>query len=360
MTHPIVPVASLQRRLPTAGRIRTGVRGPKGAPKAISTFRFTSADEEAIRQIAAVYGGEARPWKDAPTPGQWEVITTASEIRVVLPPDPLTGTPLYEMWSGGGCQRRCDGVTCSVMQSGPDGGEMVDTECICSAKGAMECSPHTRLSVILPEVRFAGVWRYESAKSWAVAQEMPGMVDLIQSLQDRGLTRGLLAIEARKTVVGGKTKRFTIPVLRVADTFDQVLAGAARVGQIEPAQEAPALNAAPEPTPEVQSNEQDDVAEVEIMAEQDDVEDLRNRLAALPTRLRNRAEKLRHHAGLPTLDQDLTTEDAERWQDLLSSVEQTVAPEDGQRVPVERPPDGPPLRREDLTPVPVPEEDPPF
>jgi hypothetical protein len=39
---------------------------------------------------------------------------------------------------------------------------------------------------------------------------------------------------------------------------------------------------------------------------------------------------------------------------------QVVAPENGQRVPVERPPSGPPLRREDLTPVPVPEEDPPF
>lgn len=360
MTHPVVPVANLQRRLPTAGRIRTGIRGPKGAPKAISTFRFTSADEEAIHQIAAVYGGEAKPWKDAPTPGQWEVITTASEIRVVLPPDPLTGTPLYEMWSGGGCQRRCDGVTCSVMQSGPDGGEVVDTDCICSGKGAMECSPHTRLSVILPEVRFAGVWRYESARSWAVAQEMPGMVDLIQSLQDRGLTRGLLAIESRKTVSAGQTRRFTIPVLRVADTFDQVLAGAARVGQVEAADEAPALNAAPAPESEP---EQDEVADGEIMAEQDDVEDLRNRLAALTTRLRNRAEKLRHHAGLPTLDEQLTTEDAERWQDLLAGIEgsaHVVAPEDGQKVPVERSPDGPPLRREDMTLVSYPEGEEPF
>jgi hypothetical protein len=44
----------------------------------------------------------------------------------------------------------------------------------------------------------------------------------------------------------------------------------------------------------------------------------------------------------------------------LRDFETTFAPEDGQRVPVERPPSGPPLRREDLTPVPVPEEDPPF
>jgi hypothetical protein len=44
----------------------------------------------------------------------------------------------------------------------------------------------------------------------------------------------------------------------------------------------------------------------------------------------------------------------------LRDSETVVAPEDGQRVPVERPPDGTPLRREDLTPVPVPENDEPF
>ena len=328
MNRAIVPVANLQRRLPTAGRIRTGVRGAKGAPTAIDTFRFTSADEEAIRQIAATYGGEAKPWQGAPTPGQWEVITTASEIRVVLPPDPLGGTPTYELWSGGGCARRCDGVTSAVMQSGPDGGEMVDTDCICSAKGVMECSPHTRLSVILPEVRFAGVWRYESAKSWAVAQELPGMVDLLLSLQDRGLTRGLLAIEARKTVTGGKTHRFTIPVLRVADTFDAVLAGAARVGTIAPTDEPVAeLGAGQEvggqedgvvtapPSPD------HEVAEAELMASVSEFDALANRLDALPARERNRAEKLRFHGGLPPLEGDLSADQAQGWDALLRGLE---------------------------------------
>jgi hypothetical protein len=40
--------------------------------------------------------------------------------------------------------------------------------------------------------------------------------------------------------------------------------------------------------------------------------------------------------------------------------EHVVAPETGEKVPAERPPDGPPLRREDLTPVPIPEGDEPF
>jgi hypothetical protein len=44
----------------------------------------------------------------------------------------------------------------------------------------------------------------------------------------------------------------------------------------------------------------------------------------------------------------------------LTAPRQVIAPETGEKVDVERPPDGPPLRREDLTPVPVPEHDEPF
>jgi hypothetical protein len=212
--------------------------------KAIPTWRATSRDEEAIRQIAAVYGGEPRPWEGSD--GQWEVITTAAELNVVLPPDPLGGTPIYEQWSGGGCQRRCDGVKCQVPTAGPDGTELAEVDCICSAKGAMECSPHTRLSVILPDVRFAGVWRYESATSWIVAQELPGMVELVRGLQERGLTRAVLAIEKRRRTQDRKP--FTIPVIRLADSPDEIAAGHAALGAlpvaaVEPP--VPALAAAP-------------------------------------------------------------------------------------------------------------------
>ncbi len=250
MGRQVVPLANLQRRTPEAGRIRTGIRVPAGKgtrPKAIETFRFTSSDRTAIEQVAAIYGGTPAPWTDAPTPGQWEVITTSSEIRVVLPPDPLGATPLYEMWGAGGCVRRCDGLTAQVTATGPEGPELTDVPCICAADEAMACKPHTRLSVILPDIRFAGTWRYESATSWAVAQEMPGMVDLIQSLQSRGLTRALLGIEHRKSTSAGQTRRFTIPVLRVAESMDALAEGAARVGAIGAAgvSDAPAIEAGP-------------------------------------------------------------------------------------------------------------------
>lgn len=233
----IVPLANLTGRLPEAGRLRTGVQAPtrsgKTAPKSIPTWRATSHDERAIRELAEIYGGTPEPWTDAPTPGQWEVITESAELNVVLPPDPLGGTPLYELWSGGGCRRRCDGVVCQTPIQGPDGTEQSEVPCMCSAAGKMLCTPHTRLSVILPDVRFGGTWRYESATSWNVMQELPGMVGLIQSLQGHGLTRALLAIEQRKSA---QTKKpFTVPVLRVAQSLEAIASGRAQVATIDAA-----------------------------------------------------------------------------------------------------------------------------
>jgi hypothetical protein len=232
MTRAMVPIASLQRRIPTAGRIRIGEKvGAKGAPKALGTFRLTSHDEEAVEQVASIYGGTARAWNGAPTPGQFEVITEATELRIVLPPDPLSGTPVYEQWSGGGCQRRCDGVTCTVTQAtGPDTVEPVEIDCICAGKGEMECAVKTRLNVILPDIKFAGVWRLESG-SWNVAQEMPGMVDMIEQLLGAGkLPYALLGLEHRKSVAGGKTRRFIVPALRLPGSMEQLARGELSAG----------------------------------------------------------------------------------------------------------------------------------
>jgi hypothetical protein len=200
--------------------------------KALDTFRFTSHDEAALVQIAGMYGGEVRPWNDAKVArNQFEVITAASEIQIVLPPDPLGGTPIYEKWSGGGCDRRCDGLSCQTLVQGPDGPEPTDVGCMCAANESMECEPRTRLSVMLASVRFGGVWRLET-KSWNAAQEMPGMVELIQGLQERGLTRGVLALKPRRSVVAGQTRQFIVPVLGVEDSLEAIASGAAQLGAI--------------------------------------------------------------------------------------------------------------------------------
>lgn len=232
----VVPVANLNRRLPTVGRLRMGVKiagtSKNGEayerPKSIDTWRATSHDQEALEQVAAIYGGTVRPWNEPRAdPGQFEVVTEASELRVVLPPDPLGGSPIYEHWTGGGCDRRCDGLTCTRIVKGPDGAEQAEVLCLCSAEGAMACDPHTRLSVILPEVRFGGVFMLDT-KGWDAAQELPGMVDLLAEMQGRGLTVGILRLEHRRKVVAGETRHFPVPVLALMDSMDALASGNAR------------------------------------------------------------------------------------------------------------------------------------
>jgi hypothetical protein len=279
----VVPIRDMARRIPEAGRIRFGIKTGR-AMKALSTFRFTSHDREALEQIAGLYGGTVNPWSDPKAAeGQFEVITEASEIRIVLPPDPLGGTPIYELWGGGGCEKRCDGLTAQIVTRGPDGAEMTDVPCVCAAQGSMSCEPRTRLSVILPEIRFGGVWRLET-KSWNAAQEMPGMVGLIQSLQERGLTRGVLALKHRRSVTAGETHRFIVPVLGVDETIDALASGAAQVGALGSAATVPPVAAlsAGEPeeerdaAPDVETppapNLDDEVIDAEVIDDHADLE----------------------------------------------------------------------------------------
>lgn len=220
-----VPIVDLDRRLPEAGRIRIGVKQGR-RPSKLDTFRFTSADREAIEQVAEVYGGQPRPW--AEFAGRWEVITPAKMIKIALPPDPLGGTPIYELWARGGCQRRCNGVRVFVMTgSGPDGAEPYEDDCLCNRRGELACKLTTRLHVLLPEIKFAGVWGLVSG-SWAVAHEMPGMVELISEMQQKGIQRAELRLEQRP---GPKGPVF-IPALGFAETLDALASGGSRVAAL--------------------------------------------------------------------------------------------------------------------------------
>lgn len=235
MNRAPVPITQLGRRMPTAGRLRAGRKGRKGQPEKLTVWRATSHDRQAIEQIAARYGGTPQPWQDpGVAAGQWEVTTEASELPIVLPPDPLGGSPIYELWSGGGCQRRCDGVTCSTVVAGPDGGEPGEVDCLCAAKGVLECQVVTRLNVLLPEVRFGGAWRVDT-HSWHAARELPGMVDMVQQLQDAagGMPRGVIALESRKSTSGGQTRQFVVPVIRTGYSPDQITSGHATVGALD-------------------------------------------------------------------------------------------------------------------------------
>ena len=216
----IVPIKDMNQRAPEAGRIRLGVKSGR-AMKSIDTFRFTSPHEDAIRDLADQYGGTPKPWSDPKAnDGQWEVVTQAKTIPVIVQPGGLSVN--YEMWTGGGCQRRCDGVTVQVPSRDPN--EMYEqTACICNAKGVADCRPYTRLNLILPSINFYGVWRLES-KGWNVAAEMPGMFAAIAEMQQRGqMVRAELHLEPRQSA--GGSKKYVVPKLSVAVTPNELLGG---------------------------------------------------------------------------------------------------------------------------------------
>ena len=254
--RPIQPLADLDSRAPEAGRIRLGIKTGK-AMRSLDTFRFTSPFKDCITALADLYGGEAKPWTDpkASPSNQWEVITNASEIEVFLPPNPVS--TWYEMYSGAGLLRRCDGLTCQVpQQTGPQQWEPVETPCICTAKGNMECSPHTRLKVLLPNVPFRGIWRLET-KGWNALKELPGMADLIRQLNESGsMVRVALGIEKRTQMRPSGKRNFVTPTLTMLDTPLEIMTGKASITALAPTSTpTAALPAAPK----------DEVIEAEIV-----------------------------------------------------------------------------------------------
>jgi len=234
-----IPLADIDSRPPEAGRIRLGekVEGVSKAgkkytrPASTETFRFTSPERDQIEAIADIYGGTVKPWNEprASTQKQWEVKTNTDRISVWLPPDALTVN--YEAWSGGGCVRRCDGVTCVWKE---DGGREV-VPCLCGQEeGAPLCKPKSRLSVVLPGIPFSGVWRMETSSEYFV-YEARGMIDTIAGLEAaQGVLQVDLVLSKRTKRDGGQVSHYIVPQIALKSSPSEILEGLARVGQGTP------------------------------------------------------------------------------------------------------------------------------
>lgn len=231
-----MPILTLQQRMRELGRIRIGAKDPKkGFPVKLTSFRFTSRDKHAIDSAAKLYGGTVIECNGQQTPdlkGQWEVTTDASEIPFY--PSPIPPSQNMELWSGGGCQRRCDGCT-ELLTGDP---------CMCDPE-AVECKPTTRLSVILPDLPDIGTWRIES-HGWNAAAELVQTFEWLKGMIGSGqVIEGVLGVEERTGKHEGKTTRFMVPVIRIKQTPRELLAAqnAQALGQSVPAlgSSAPAL-----------------------------------------------------------------------------------------------------------------------
>jgi hypothetical protein len=215
---------NIQARAAEHGRLRTGYTDGK-RPVRSSTWVVTSHSEEHVRTAAELWGGQPEQWTPLnSTIGQWRVITEASSIEALITPgDPLN--QYNEMWSAGGCQRRCDGET-ELLTRQP---------CLCARKFGEEwhlqpkgrvCSTTSRFNVMLPDLSGMGMWRAETHSFYA-AQEWGGMVDMVLAGTDgKGFVPVTLRIEPRQVIREGKTKKFPVVVVELRGvTPRQALAG---------------------------------------------------------------------------------------------------------------------------------------
>lgn len=230
-----MPILDLQLRQRELGRIRIGTKAAgKGNPQKLDKFRFTSASGELIEQIAALYGGDATPWVNDGQ-SQFEVFTAVNRVPILVPPQPIS--QWYEMWSGGGCQRRCDGqknilagdAACACPADPLDRAEL-------AAKGKA-CKPTTRLNVVLADVAGIGVWRLES-HGYHSAVELPMVAEFLAQATEAGAyLPAELALTPRSSKRPGQGKReWLVPIIEVKTTPRALMAG--NVGAIGSGQKA--------------------------------------------------------------------------------------------------------------------------
>ena len=234
-------IIELQRRLAEIGRIRIGqqvanTRGKGTRPVKLTTFRLTSSDRTRIQHAAGLYGGTPEPW-DAPSGQQWEVITEADALNVIVPPSDMAFSQHYEKWAAGGCERRCDGRLESISE-GP---------CICDPD-KRDCQIHTRLSVMLRDLPGLGVWRIDTSGYYA-AVELQGAVEVVQMAAGRGqMLPARLRLEQRSIKrQGSSVKRFAVPVLDIEVSPAQLLGSAGGPVMLEGPPAARALESGPGP-----------------------------------------------------------------------------------------------------------------
>lgn len=276
-----MPILDMQRRSQEIGRIRIGIKvklpGGKIRPAKLDSFRFTTRSRHAADAIAATIGGEVKAWEDAPTGDQWEILTDCTSLPVAVPPGEAALSQWYELWTRGGCQRRCDGVTETRSQQ----------PCLCpsdpqqraqDAAGGRACKPHTRVNVIIPDLPGLGVWRIESGGYYA-AVELGGAAELLAAARAQGvIVPAVLRLEQRQVVSDGKTKQFAVPVLDILPTLRELTAlsaGAGIAASLPPAPAAAkAITAAPEPGPVMPDTAQACADAAQVCTDRAELQDL--------------------------------------------------------------------------------------
>lgn len=223
-------ILTIQRQARELGRMRTGTFNGK-YPERSKTWILTSQAEHYVMAAAAEWGGTVEKYQPQGSGAAgFRVITKASAIDAILPPgDPLSQS--FEVWSKGGCQRRCDGITETL----------ADSPCYCLAKWGdnfhevkpkpkapvedTPCKMTTRVNLVLPSLPDLGVWRVETHSYWA-ANEIAASIDMIRAaVGPAELVPVTVRIEQRTSVARGETKHFPVIAVELRGaTAGQILA----------------------------------------------------------------------------------------------------------------------------------------
>jgi hypothetical protein len=257
-------ILTIQRRVRELGRIRTGDSEPytsdsgqqRRRARRSATFILTSNFRDQLDLAAELWGGTVEPWQpQGAGPQIWRVVTDTDALPAILPPadpDPLYQS--YELWSGGGCVRRCNGER-EEKSAGP---------CVCTARFGPEwwtrtdlpkgsvCKATTRLNVFLPLADF-GFWRLETHSYWA-ATEIEPMIEIIRApVGPKSAVPITLAIVHYERVKEGKRLMYPVVTVSMRGTpTTQILSGGAtRAIEASPAPAPPAAEASLAPAGEM-------------------------------------------------------------------------------------------------------------
>lgn len=324
-----MPIITTQRRMAEQGRIRLGhkITGTSKTgreytrPAKLERFRFTSPSERLITEIAATYGGDARPW-DNDGKSEFEVLSEATAIPVIVVKGGFS--QWHEYWTKGGCQHRCDGEKdVAGTFCDPDDPNHV---------AAIE-KPTTRLSVMLSEIESLGVWRMES-KGWNAAAELPSMAELAMHVGD--LVPATLGLAERSSIIqtdkGPQTSRYVVPFLDLHVTKQrlvEIVGGPGGAPALESVASGPAAIEAPAQPPE-QQEQPAAASPVVIPTPQDIAQADLDKLRGIVTYLRS--HDLAEHPAMKAAMERLVPLEA-------GAVQQEWAKDDGSVVDAELVPD---------------------
>jgi hypothetical protein len=222
-------ILDLQARFSEVGRIRLGEK-LGNRPAKIDNLRFTSQNRDLLDQIATLYQGTVTEW-ESPRGAEWQCYIQAEEIDIIIPPSDEAVTTSYEIWSGGGMQRYCDGET--MARPGSD----ETRACQCAqdiANGReRECKIKARMIVWLPRIQTLGVWRLETG-SWYAAGELTKMVDTLldASMHLQRAVTAKLRLDRRVVKRDGKTFRFNVPIITPVGDVAAILEAATPMGAL--------------------------------------------------------------------------------------------------------------------------------